>query len=99
MQTRRHKPYGDLQPIDGPPAPFHTITIDFILALRTTVEGYNCIMSVTDKYSKRITMIARKDTYGAKEWASRMVLHLFVLDQGIPKVIISDRDPKFLSEL
>lgn len=99
MQTRRHKPYGDLQPIESPPAPFHTITIDFILALPISAEGFNCIMSVTDKYSKRITMIPGKDTYTAEEWANRMVLRLFMLDWGIPKAIISDRDPKFLSEL
>ena len=32
-QTRRHAPYESLQSILSPPIPFHTITIDFILAL------------------------------------------------------------------
>ena len=30
-QTVRHAPYGALQPIVGPPIPFHTVTADFIL--------------------------------------------------------------------
>lgn len=35
-QTRRHKPYGDMQPIASPPIPFHTLTMDFVLALPIT---------------------------------------------------------------
>src|SRR5208282_6226811 len=56
-QTRRHRPYGSLQPIQSPSVPFHTITIDFILALPKSKEGFDCAMSVTYKFSKRTTLI------------------------------------------
>jgi transposase InsO family protein len=96
-QTRRHAPYGSLQPIPAPPVPFHTITIDFILALPETQQGFNAVMSVTDKFSKRITLILGKDTWSAADWASALLERLWLADWGLPKVIISDRDKKFLS--
>ena len=67
--TRRHRPYGSLQPILTPPIPFHTITIDFIMALPiSSPEGYNVIMTVTDKFTKRIGFIPGKDTWTAEQW-------------------------------
>lgn len=56
-------------------------------------------MSVTDKFTKRITLIPGRATYSAGEWAIRLLDRLDIADWGYPKVIISDRDRKFLSEL
>ena len=98
-QTRRHAPYGSMQPIYSPPVPFHTITIDFVLALPLSVEGYDSAMSVTCKFSKRITLAPGKTTWKALDWAVAMLERLELGDWGLPKVILSDRDPKFLSEL
>ena len=93
-QTRRHRPYGKLQPILSPPIPFHTFTIDFILALPKSQTGLNCMKSVTDKFSKRVTMIPGKITYSAMDWAEALLHRLDIADWGLPKVIISDRDKK-----
>ena len=98
-QTRRHAPYGSMQPIYSPPIPFHTLTIDFILALPLTKEGFDSAMSVTCKFSKRVTFIPGKGTFKAMQWAVALLERLELGDWGIPKVILSDRDPKFLSEL
>lgn len=97
-QTRRHKPHGSLQPIESPPVPFHTVAMDFILALPTTKEGFDCAMSVTCKFSKRMTLIPGKTTWKAKDWAETLLTRLDIMDWGLPKQIISDRDRKFLSE-
>ena len=98
-QTRRHAPYGSMQPIYTPPIPFHTLTIDFILAMPVTPEGFDCAMSVTCKFSKRNTFVPGKTTWTAAEWATALIERLEIGDWGLPKVILSDRDPKFLSEL
>lgn len=98
-QTRRHKPYGSLQPILSPPIPFHTLTIDFILALPQSILGLDCLMSVTCKFSKRVSLIPGKNTWSAGEWSSALLERLEIADWGLPKVIISDRDKKFLSQL
>lgn len=77
-QTLRHKPYGALQPIISPSKPFHTISIDFIVALPESSEGLNCVLSITDKDSERITFVARKDTYKARDWAVGLLQQLDV---------------------
>ena len=63
VRTLRYKPYGSLQPILIPPCLFYTITIDFILALPKSVDGYDCAISVTDKFSKAITIIPGRSTW------------------------------------
>ena len=99
-QTPRHRPYGTLQPILTPAEPYYTVTIDFILALpQSTPDKYDCLLTVTDKFTKRIALIPGRGTYKAKDWALSLLNRLMTADWGLPKVIISDRDPKFLSEL
>ncbi|KIN06061.1 hypothetical protein OIDMADRAFT_17138 [Oidiodendron maius Zn] len=41
-----------MRPLSTPPAPFHTITIDFILSLPKSNLGNDAMMSVTDKLRK-----------------------------------------------
>lgn len=98
LQTRRHPPYGSLQPIHSPPVPFFTLTLDFILALPLAPEGYNTLMSVTCKFSKRVTLVPGKDTWSAADWAYALLARLDLIDWGLPGELITDRDPKFLSE-
>ena len=99
-QTPRHRPYGTLQPILTLAEPYYTVTIDFILALPlSTPDKYNCLLTVTDKFTKKIALIPGQETYKAKDWALSPLNRLMIADWGLPKIIISDRDPKFLSEL
>ena len=97
-RTRRHPPYGSLQPILSPAIPFHTLTIDFILALPVSRVGqFNAAMPVTCKFTKRVTIVLGKDTWSAAEWGEAFLDQLDIGDWGIPKIIISDRDRKFMS--
>ncbi|KAI1005667.1 hypothetical protein K3495_g2548 [Podosphaera aphanis] len=89
--TPRHSPYGSLQPILSPPKCFHALTIDFILALPWSVpDEFDCAMSVTDKFSKAITIIARKGTWTGLQWGNAMINHLLYILWGLPMAIISD---------
>ena len=98
-QTPRHRLYSALQPIISPARPFHTMTLDFILGLPKSVTDDNTILSVTDKFSKAVTFIEGKDTFGSKEWSDVLLTRLETINWGIPSAIISDRDRKFLSDL
>lgn len=98
-QTPRHRPYGSLQPIYSPSRPFHTITIDFILALPKASTGDDCIMSLTDKFSKAISLIAGEIRWGGELWAQALLDRLLLLGWGIPWAIISDRDRRFIGQL
>ncbi|SLM36395.1 reverse partial [Lasallia pustulata] len=70
--------------------------MDFILGLPETEEGFDVALSVTDKCSKRVTLLPGKNTYKAEDWAT--VLLEGLTDWGIPGAIITDRDPKVMSE-
>lgn len=98
LQTRRHPPYGSLQPIESPPVPFFTLTLDFVLALPLSKEGYNTIMLVTCKFSKRVTLVEGADIWSAEQWAHAFLKRLNLIDWGLPRELITDRDPKFLSK-
>lgn len=56
------------------------LTLDFILALLLITEGYNALMSVTCKFSKRVTMIEGKDTWTAEKWAYAFLARLDLVD-------------------
>ena len=75
-QTRRHQPHRVLQPILTPPTPFHTLSIDFILALPVLGKGYETAMLVTCKFSRKITVIAGKSTYTAGQQAEVLLRRL-----------------------
>ena len=94
-QTKRHQPYGELVPISTPPHPFHTIAMDFIVGLP---GKYDCLLVLTDKFTRRIQLIPGYITDSAAVWARRVLNRLQTADWGIPCAIICDRDPKFMSE-
>ena len=96
-QTMRHAPYGELKPINTMALPFHTITIDFIVSMPETPDGMDAILSTTDKFSKRISLVAGKTTWSAPEWATPWLAMLQRESWGLPRAIISDRDPKFVA--
>ena len=53
-------------------------------------------MVVVDKLSKEAHFVPVKTTYKAANFVDIFLKQIFRL-QGIPKVIISNRDPKFMS--
>ncbi len=40
--------------------------MDFILALLVTVEGFDCCLTVTDKFSRKIALIPGEGTWSAE---------------------------------
>ena len=98
-QTSRYKLYESLQPILTPFKSFHIIIINFILALPPTrlPKEFDCAISITDKFSKAVTFLSGKTTWRAKDWAIRLLDRLAELNWGLSRVIISDRDRKFVS--
>src|SRR5437764_604472 len=97
-QTRRHKPYGALNPIASPSFAFHTITIDFVLGLpEVGADRFDTLLTITDKFSKRVALTPGRSDWNAECWAHAMLD--VITDWGVPKAIISDRDPKFLAEM
>ena len=101
LQTRYHKPWRSLQPINTIKILGYAITLDFILGLPISAhpEAFDCVMSVTDKFTKRITLILGQATYFAGKWVIKLLDKLDIANWGYLKIIISDWDKKFLSDI
>lgn len=88
---------GLLQSLPIAERPWETVTMDFIVALPTS-EGYISIIVVVDKFSKHATFIAAPTDVTAENTAKLLFKHV-VKYWGVPRHIISDRDPRFMGNL
>jgi transposase InsO family protein len=91
------KPHGLLQPHDVPFRQWETISVDFITHLPKTVDGYDAIMVVVDKFSKRAHFIPTTADCKANGTA-QLFFDTVWRAHGLPANIISDRDSKFTSK-
>ena len=94
MKTKHQHPAGLLQPLPIPSWKWEIISLDFVTRLPKNQNLNDSIMLVVDKLSKAAHFIPVKTTYKAVNIADIFLKQIFRL-HGIPKVIISDRDPKF----
>ena len=106
-QIKRHKPYESLQSIDFSSIFFHTIIMNFVLTLShikiddvdRTITSSNTMFTITDKFFKRILLIAEQSIFFANDWTNVLIRYLNIADWEYSMIIISDRDSKFLSNL
>ena len=101
MQTSQHCLYESMQPILTLSWSFHVLTVNFILVLPTLPpsDNYDIILSVTDKFSKIITLISGQKIMTVKDWVIRLMNCLALLNWGLPQAILSDKDHKFTAVL
>lgn len=91
------KPAGLLQSLSIPSRRWSTISLDFIVGLPVSQEGYDAILSVVDSLSKMAHFIPTSSGLSTADFvclfADRVVRY-----HGLPSTIISDRDSRFVSE-
>ena len=92
IQTKKHRPYGELMFIIFSLQLFHTIIIIFVFVV---LSELNALFNVIYKFIRRIAVIPNKSIYNVNQWVNALLDRLFTVDWGIPAVIISDRDPNF----
>ena len=89
---------GLLHPIAPPMTKGLSVTIDFVGPLPRTARRKNFIMVMVDRFSKRVWYEPTTQTVNAKQ-AARILFDRVVRHQGLPEVIISDRDPRFKARM
>lgn len=88
------KTAGLLNPLPVPKARWLLISIDFLTGIPTTAAGYNMLMAVVDRLTKRAHFIPTVKTATAVDVAQLLLLHV-VKYHGMPHSIVSDRDVRF----
>ena len=96
---RRAAPQGLLRPVTLPSRRFEVVSLDFVTGLPMSEEGHNTILTITDKFSRLVRLIAMRS--GESESSAEEVARIFVDSwwrcYGMPAKVISDRDVRFTS--
>jgi hypothetical protein len=98
-QSQQSTNQGALRPIYPKPEamPFETIALDFITKLPES-QGYDSILTVTDHdCTKAAIFIPCREEINAEGTAALYIQHVFA-HFGLPRKVISDRDPRFISK-
>ncbi len=89
-------PPGLLQPLPIPSAPWTNITMDLITDL-PPADGFDSIAVFVDTFTKMAHFAPTTKTVTAQRLAS-LFLDTVVKHHGLPTSIVSDRDPRIMSE-
>ncbi|MBW0465022.1 hypothetical protein O181_004737 [Austropuccinia psidii MF-1] len=98
-ENRKHgKKYGLLKNIEEPKYPWETINIDWVTGLVPGgKENYNACLIIVDRFSKSMRFLPCHKEDKAM-YTALLFRHNIIFTCGVPKIIFSDKDPKFTSE-
>ncbi|MCH81120.1 transposon Tf2-1 polyprotein [Trifolium medium] len=96
IKPTNHLPYGLLQPLPIPERVWEDISLDFIVGL-PSFQNHTVILVVVDRLSKAAHFGALPTHFTAAKVADLFVKTISKL-HGMPRSIVSDRDPVFLSQ-
>ncbi|MBW0494792.1 hypothetical protein O181_034507 [Austropuccinia psidii MF-1] len=98
--NRKHgNNYGLLQHIEEPKHPWETINMDWVTGLiHGGKENFNACLIIVDRFSKSMRCLPCHKEDIAMDTAL-LFWNNIISTCGVLKIIISDRDPKFTSEL
>ena len=89
-------PAGLLQPMPVPGSPWQSISMDMVVDLPQTAQGYDSITVFVDRLTKMVHLAPCKKTDTAKDVAELFLREVY-RHHGMPASMVTDRDPKFTS--
>ncbi|GJV34830.1 putative reverse transcriptase domain-containing protein [Tanacetum coccineum] len=96
VKAEHQRPSGLLVQPKIPEWKWDNITIDFVMKLPKSSQGYDTIWVIVDRLTKSAIFVPMRETDPLDKLA-RMYLKEVVTRHGIPVLIICDHDPRFAS--
>lgn len=90
-------PIGLLHPLPVPSYKWEHMTMDLVTDLPITKHGYDTIVTFINRLSKQVHFAPTTKTVNAPQLAKIFRKTIYSVGHGIPRVIITDRDERFLS--
>ncbi|CDJ50705.1 Similar to Transposon MAGGYgagandpolgenehomologues, related [Eimeria brunetti] len=97
-KSLNQKPAGLLQQLLIPSRRWSHVSLDFVTDLPLTTSGHDAILVVVDSRSKMAHFIPAKKSHTAADTVELLADRL-IRYHGFPDVLVSDRDPRFQSEV
>ena len=95
IKVKTHKPYGRFKAVKSSDRLWEFVSMDWITDLPLTADTeFNNILVIMEMLSKRVILIACKNTMTAKQCAD-VYFERVVSQHGLQRVIFSDRDSRF----
>jgi hypothetical protein len=91
--SNQHK-LGLLSPLQAPTRPFESISLDLITDLPKTRRGNTACVTFVDRFTKMVHVWPCKTQVSSEEMVDIFLQAIFRL-HGMPREIVSDRDPRF----
>jgi len=88
-------PIGELQPLPVPSAKWEQMTLDLITDLPVTKHGHDAVVTFVDRLTKMVHFAPVTKGAGAEQVA-RVFIDTWYKHHGLPRIIISDRDRRFV---
>jgi transposase InsO family protein len=85
-----------LQSLPIPEGKWEDISMDFIIGLPKTSKGYDSIWVIVDCFTKVAHFLPMRTLYPTKTYVELYIARIMSL-HGVPKTIVSDRGPQFVS--
>jgi hypothetical protein len=98
IKPSQRKQMGLHKPLQIPGHPGHSASMDLIVGLPRTQSGKTAILVIVDRLSKRVALEPCLDKSSAVELAHMFHKAWTTMGFGLPRDIVSDRDPRFLSD-
>nr|GEY02790.1 reverse transcriptase domain-containing protein [Tanacetum cinerariifolium] len=96
VKAEHQRPSGLLVQPEIPQWKWDNITMDFVIKLPKSSQGYDTIWVIVDRLTKSAIFTPMRET-DSMEKLARIYLKEVVTRCGIPVLIICDRDPRFTS--
>jgi hypothetical protein len=91
------KTAGPLQSLPIPTWKWEDISMDFIVGLPRTAKGYDSIWVIIDRVTKITHFLPVKVKYTMATYVELYIARILSL-HGVPKTIVSDHGPQFVSK-
>lgn len=98
IKPSNEKPFGKLEQLEIPDERWSRIGIDFITKLPKSKNGHDCIVSIVDHLTKRAHFLSTTESGLTSEAFAKTFCNFYIRLHGVPDVIVSDQDPRFVSD-
>ena len=96
IKAKHQRPGGLLQPLPIPEWKWEHITMDFVVGLPKSLQGYDFVWVIIDQVTKLAHFLRVKVNYPLNKLAQLYIQEIVRL-HGVSTSIVSNRDPKFTS--